>query len=646
MKKIIYIVVLVFVTSFVYAQKGRVRAMENDYENFAYVKTSDVLLRVAEKGYKSVNLFEKLANSFYFNNKMEEAVKWYGELMALNEEVDPELYYRYAQALKYIERYEEADAWMQKFHELNTEDSRGKAFINNVDYLKIIENNTNDDIVLHNLSINSETSDFGTFQLNNQIVFASSRGNGRKYKWNEQPFLDLYSAEKEGDTTFTNVSNFDSNLNTKFHESTPTFTKDGKRVYFTRNNYYQGKYRKDDNNINRLKLFRATINDAGEWGNIKSIHFNSDEYSVAHPTLNPDGTRLYFASDMPGTIGQADLYVVDVNEDGSLGEPRNLGTEINTEGKETFPFMNDQGDLYFSSDGYPGLGGLDIYIIRDFEKLYQENNELIKGNLAKPINSPQDDFGFFENLSTKQVFISSNRPNGKGDDDIYTFTIPECKQTVEGLVKDKINLELLPNSMVTLFDKQGQKIKEVVVGDDAYFNFSVDCETEYLVRAEKETYTPDEKRFTTPNKSQELKLELLLEKDEYELKVGDDLAKVLDIPIIYFDFDKYNIRYDATVELQKVLEVMTEYPTMIVDIRSHTDCRGSYKYNETLSDNRAKSTRQYLIEKGIEPERLTAKGYGEYELVNNCGCEPDNYSTCSEVEHQLNRRSEFIIVKI
>ncbi|MBD0830510.1 OmpA family protein [Aestuariibaculum sediminum] len=642
--------VLIFLISYLgHSQKAKVQSVvNNDYNSFAYVKTSDILLKVAENGYKSPELFEKLANSFYFNNKMEDATKWYSELINLKgDDVDSEVYFRYAQALKYIEKYEEADRWMQKFYDSNIYDSRGKAFISNVDYLSDIEQNVNKDLVLHNLNINTALSDFGTVQINNSIVFASTRGDGRIYKWNEQPYLDLYSAVKQNDSTYVQVKNFDSEINTKFHESTVTFTKDGKRVYFTRNNYYQNKYRKDDQNINRLKIFRATVKNDGSWGDIESLHFNSDNYSVAHPVFNAKGTKLYFASDMPGSIGESDIYVANVNKDGSVGNPINLGPSINTEGKETFPFINDKGDLFFATNGYPGLGGLDIHVIRDFENKFQNrSNDFEIKNIGPPINSPQDDFCYYENTQTKEGFITSNRPNGKGDDDIYSFKIYSCEQVVEGVVVDKISLELLPQAKVTLYNKFGELVNEMVVGNDAYFKFDVECNAEYLVRAEKEKYIPDEKRFTTPVKQQKLELEFTLTRNEHNLKPGDDLAKVLDIPIIYFDFDKYNIRYDAQVELQKVFEVMKQYPTMVVDIRSHTDCRGSYKYNEALSENRAKSTRRYLIKMGIAPDRLTAKGYGEYRLVNDCGCEGNVTVECSEEDHQLNRRSEFIIMKM
>ncbi|MTE27260.1 OmpA family protein [Winogradskyella ouciana] len=630
-----------------YAQEGKIKSVQDDYRDFAYVKTSEVLLEVANKGYKSVDLFQKLANSYYFLNDMENAAKWYGELMELNEVIDPEYYFRYALALKGIKNYEESDKWMKKFHELKPDDLRGKAFLSRVDYRSNIEEASREDIEPQNLEINTEFSDFGTTEYENGIVFASARGGGRKYRWNEEPYLDLYSVEKT-ENGFGEVKEIDGKVNTKFHESSAVFSPNGKYMFFTRNNFFKLRYKEDDSGINRLQLYRATLSEDGTWDEIHKIHFNSEDYSVAHPALNLTGSRLYFASDMPGTFGQSDIFVVDVNDDGTLGEPENLGPSINTEGQESFPFMDTSGNLFYSSTGFPGLGGLDVFKSEGLDqKVAQGSNRNFPiENIGKPVNSAADDFGYYENLVTKRVYFSSNREGGKGSDDIYTFQVPECEQLVVGTVQDKKTDELIPNATVILFDGEGNELERKTVGDDAAFEFELECEMEYLIRGEKETYISDEKRFTTPKKKQELQLQLLLDKDVQEINPCDDLAKILDIPIIYFDFDKYNIRYDAEIELQKVLAVLNKYPTMTIDIRSHTDCRGTMAYNKTLSENRAQSTRQYLLDNGISEDRLTAKGYGESRLVNDCGCEPTNESSCSEEEHQLNRRSEFIITSI
>lgn len=644
-KRILSILALSLLITTGYAQKGKVRQANKEFDNLAYVKTSEILLKVAENGYKTVDLLQKLADSFYFNNQMEEASKWYGELMAMNDNVDPEYYFRYAQALKAVENYAESDKWMKKFHEADRSDLRGRAFASTVDYLSMIDEASRD-FEVKNMDINTELSDFGTTQYQDQLVFASARGGGKKYKWNEQPFLDLFSATKQEDGSYSGADAYNDKVNTKFHESSAAFTPDDQVMYFTRNNYYNKKYKKSEDGTNRLKLFRATLED-DEWANIESVHFNSDEYSVAHPTINLTGTKMYFASDMEGTLGKSDIFEVDINSDGTLGDPVNLGASVNTEGHETFPFINSEGDLYFSSNGFSGLGGLDVFVIREFEKRRESNQQLILENVGRPINSPMDDFAYYENIGTKEGFFTSNRDGGKGDDDIYSFIIPDCEQIVEGIVKDQETETPIVGAKVTLLDAEGTALNSQIVGADGAYKFEkLECEKEYLIRIEAEDYETVEERFTTPKKPQELVINPTLEKDVKGITEGTDLAETLGIPIIYFDFDKYDIRYDAEVELQKVLAVMNQYPDMVVDIRSHTDCRARAAYNERLSENRAQSTRDYLISKGIAAERLTAKGYGESQLVNDCGCEPTNDSDCTEEQHQLNRRSEFIIVKM
>lgn len=628
-----------------FAQKSKINKANRQYKNFAYIKTSEILLEVAKEGHKSIDLFEKLGDSYYFNNKMEDAIKWYGELMMLNDVIDPEYYYRYAQALKYQENYAESDIWMKKFYELKTDSDKGKAFASAIDYVPLIEEESKD-FEVKNLEFNSAVSDFGTTKFNDQLIYASAKGTGKDYNWNEQPFLDLMVVSmQEDDSTYMNAESYDSAINTKYHESTAAFMSDGQMMFFTRNNYFNKKLKSDrDDNVN-LKIYRAILQEEGEWGEIEPVHFNDDGYSVAHPSISAAGDRMYFSSDMPGTEGESDLYVAQIYSTGKLGVPVNLGKMINTERRESFPFINEKGDLYFASDGHDGLGGLDIFVVKKFEEKFANSDTLTVVNVAKPINSSKDDFGYYENLSSKEGFFTSNRPNGKGDDDIYGFdTSDRCEQKVEGVVRDKKTLELLPDAEVVLFDKNGTELDRVTVGEDATYSFkSLECEKEYLIRGEKDDFIADERRFTTPSTEQELEIELLLDKDVKEIVVGADLADLLDIPIIYFSFDKSDIRPSAALELEKIITVLKQYPTMKIDIRSHTDSRGTFRYNDALSERRNKATIDHIINVGgIDLNRLSGKGYGERQLVNKCS----DGVRCYESDHQRNRRSEFIVISI
>lgn len=632
-----------------YAQKATINKATDDYNNFSYVKTTDILLDVANRGFKSVDLFQKLGNSYYFNNKMKEAAKWYGELMKLEAEnlenkIDPEYYYRYAQSLKSIENYNESDLWMQKFSELKVNDSRANNFKTSRNYLNNIDLNS-ENIEIVNLPFNSEQSDFGAAFNENEFIFASSRGNGKIYVWNNKPYLELYSISKASDGTFENLKKFNDAINTKYHESSVAFMPDGKSMYFTRNNFFKSKLKRDESGVNRLQLYSAKKGESNSWESIESIHFNNESYSVAHPTINSKGDKLVFASDMPGTLGLSDLYIVEINPDGTLGAPVNLGASINTEAQETFPFINEKGDLYFSSNGYPGLGGLDIYKINDFESKLRKNLSLTVENIGKPINSPNDDFSYYENLNTKQGYFSSNREGGKGDDDIYWFRIPDCIQKLAGKVFDNKSNKLLAGAKVVLLNSDGVIVAEQIVGDNAVYNFeSLNCDSQYFVRVSKELYeTSEQGILATSNRKEQLTIDLPLVEEEIVIAAGTNLRDAFNLNPIYFDLDKSNIRSDAAIELQKIVAVLNKYPNMIIDVKSHTDSRGTTSYNKSLSTRRNNATIKYLVEVGqIDAIRISGQGYGESELINKCA----NGIRCTKEEHQLNRRSDFIIVKM
>nr|WP_114902991.1 OmpA family protein [Kordia sp. SMS9] len=643
-KYLIY-TVLSLCVFFGYAQERKLNKADKKYDSYAFINAIEIYEEVAEEGYKSKELFEKLGNAYYFNADLINASKWYGELFSLGEEVAPEYYFRYAQALKAEKRYAESDKKMQEFNKLTGSDIRGTKFVNTRNYLDEIAE-LSGRYRIENLGVNSPYSDFApSFYLENNLVFSSARDTGvaqrYKHKWNARPFLDLYGAEVADNGSLANVDKFSGKLNTKYHESTTVFTKDGNTMYFTRNNYYKGKYKKDRKGINKLKIFRATRED-NRWANVEELPFNSDLYSVAHPALSVDEKKLYFASDMPGSVGQSDLYVVDINEDGSFGEPKNLGKGINTEARENFPFVSQDNELYFASDGHVGLGGLDIFVMR------LDDEEQIIYNVGEPVNSSVDDFSFIINTKTGKGYFASNRDGGQGDDDIYSFLEMKpiqwsCEQEIVGVTKDNKTNELLTGAQVKLFDNDNKELENTYSDEQGKFRFKamLACNEVYFVRASKKDYNSAEAFMPKQEEAGLRSVVLLLEKEEVPFKVGDDLAKILNIPIIYFDFDKSNIRPDAAAELEKVVAVMKKYPTVKIDVRSHTDSRGSDPYNMALSQRRNKSTREYIVSRGIDVSRLTGQGYGETRHVNKCS----NGVKCSEEEHQLNRRSEFIVVE-
>ena len=644
MKKNVLLYFIVMVSSSLFAQQSKVKTANTDYNNYAYIDAIKTYERVAEKGYRSENLFKKLGNSYYFNSNFEGASKWYGELFAMNTEVEQEYYYRYAQSLKATGKLDQAAKMMNKFATKFKSDDRAKLYKENVNYLDQIKANSGR-YKIEDAGINSKYSDYSSFVYDNKIYFASARDTGnftkRKHKWTGEYFTNLYFADIDpADNKTAKVNKFRTVLNTKFHESSPAFTKDGKTVYFTRNNYVNGRKGKDGNKITLIKIYRATLEN-GKWTNVKTLSFNSDNYSTAHPALSPDEKTLYFASDMPGTLGQSDIFKVRIDSDGGFGIPENLGNTINTAGKETFPYVSSVNELYFASDGHPGLGGLDVFVGKI------EDNGTISNiqNLGADINSPKDDFAYIIDPNSGKGYFSSNKDGGQGSDDIYKFLETRslrCVQVLEGIITDALTHEVLLNTKVTLYDNQGA-IKNTTVSDNSgSYSFSVDCGKTYNVRTEKPEYETKEVNVTIGKLSGKTSLPVAMDKSVCRFAVGDDLAKCFGIKMIYFDLDKSDIKPVAALDLEKILDVLKTHPNMKIDIRSHTDSRASFKYNEALSERRTKSILQWFIVNGIQADRLTGRGYGERQLVNGCS----DGVPCTEEQHQMNRRSEFIIKAI
>ena len=647
--KFIFATLLVFTTLSVFSQGGKVASGNQDYDRYAYFDAIKVYEKVVEKGYKSAEVLQRLGNSYYFTANYKDAARTYGELYAEYGNMSSDLLYRYAQSLKSVGDYAKADEIMNKYVSATAESRRAVLFEKQRNYLEEIKNNSGR-YEIKNAGINSKSRDYGPAFFDNKLVFASTRDNGgiagRTHSWDGQSFTQLYGVDMSEEGSLGVPSKFSKVLNTKYHESTPVFTKDGKTMYFTRNNYTDGKLGKDSKKTTLLKLYRSTF-DGENWSEAEELPFNSDDYSCAHPALSVDEKSLYFASDMPGTKGESDIYKVDLNENGSFGEPMNIGLPVNTEGRETFPFITKNNELYVSSTGHPGLGGLDVFVV----KMKEDGTFGYVQNVGEPINSKVDDFAFIINSDTKVGFFSSNREeDNNGLDDIYKFKetqeIPQiCEQYLKGVAVDLDTNLPLGNAKVTLFDVDGNKLKEVMSDDNGNYDFGkVPCGATYAIRAEKEGYSTAEATVQIPNESGVTTSNLGVDKPIKQVQVGDDLSKALNIPMIYFDLDKYYIRPDAAVELAKILIVMTENPTWKVDVRSHTDCRQTAAYNMNLSNNRAKSTIAWLVKNGIDASRLTGRGYGESQLRTDCPCEPTNESSCSEEEHQLNRRSEFILV--
>lgn len=644
------------------AQSLSVRQADKKYNNYAYADAIKLYENAIKEGSTEENVFQKLGNSYYFTGDLKQALKCYQELFAINRNQEAEYLYRYSQCLKSAGNYTKSDEILDIFSEKAPLDKRGILFKKNRNYLDDIKANSGR-YEIADAGINSKDSDYGSALIDNKLVFTSARDTGgiikKNFKWTNKSISTLYSVDLMPDGSISNPVFFHKKgLKSRFNESTPVFTKDGKTMYFTKNNSINGKRGQSENKVTLLKLYKTIlIND--EWSNVQELPFNSDQYSVAHPALSVDEKTLYFASDMPGTLGLSDLFKVSINNDGTYGKPENLGAEINTEGRETFPFISNDNEIYFASDGRPGLGGLDVFVA----KINNDGSCEEVQNLGEPINSKQDDFAFIINSKNRNGFFSSNRENSLGLDDVYRFTEIRklvCEQDLMGTVTDAETNQTLSNVTLSLFNEAYQFVAEVVSDQNGNYIFpNVKCGKKYFIKTSKTDYEIKEIPIALKRITGKTTLAIAIQKKFTPLvakqvvvkttkvnpviiksiKVGTDLAKLLHIPMNFFDLGKATIKKSSEPQLQKIVDILNQYPTLKLDIRSHTDSRQSAENNMVLSEKRAQSTKNWLVQKGIDGNRLAAKGYGETKLVNRCA----DGVKCTEQEHQQNRRSEFII---
>lgn len=743
-KKRLLLSILLVTTLTVFSQTGKLHKADKYYEKLSYFKAIELYSELIGSEVDGPFLKAKLAYSYYNIGDMKNAADNYTKAFASESNLASDHYFYFAQALKQVGNYSESDKWMAKFHELTKSDQRGTSYASNTTYLDQIKKEGNH-FEIKSVTFNSEFSDFGGYSLNKtgKLYFITSRRNKavkQSWSWNGKTFLDIY-AFNEADSNEINPKLFSKKVNTKYHEGPICFTIDESRVYFTRNNIAKGKAKRDSLGIQNIKLYTAQVNNEGKWFNEKELAINSRYFSVGHPTISLDGKTLFFVSDMPGGFGGADIYKAEILADGNLGTPINLGETINTEGKEMFPWISPDGLLFIASDGFIGLGGLDIFVAK-IEKDGTIKNKL---NAGEGINSQRDDFGLIFKKDAKSGYFSSNREGGLGEDDIYAFKLTRPFQfsiELKGIVIDNLTKQFIAAAKVYLKNENGSVIDSTIADESGAYLFNIEFNQSYTIEALKNNYfensvavsTIDFKENTLQQdvvldkntgiflyglikdaKSQQviedvlvtikdkqtgntifagktsqigdftiglpntklkdkLAYSITLEKEGYLTKthdfsyviktagiikvtdlmnvsmnkvdVGIDLATIINIKPIYFDYGKYAIRKDAAIELDKIVKIMKENPKMEIELGSHTDCRGSIASNDYLSNNRATASANYIKERIPNPERIYGKGYGESKLKVNCPCEGTVKSTCPETEHQKNRRTEFIIMKM
>jgi peptidoglycan-associated lipoprotein len=432
-------------------------------------------------------------------------------------------------------------------------------------------------------------------------------------------------------------------LNSEFEDGTPCISSDFSTLYFTR-------CKKGKNQQLGCQIMRATVS-GGDWSEPEvELEALGDSVTSAHPAISPDGNTLYFVSDMPGGLGENDIWKVSRGQGGSWGDPVNLGEEINTPGNELYPFVHNDGTLYFSSDSRVGLGGLDIY-----KATKDETDSWRLENMKPPINSPEDDFGIVFEADVERGFFSSSR-KGRGNDDIFSFVLPPLEFSVTGIVRDERNDQILPGSTVKSVGSDGITV-EANTGEEGTFKFMLKPGTDYVFIASQPGYLNGKERESTRGMDQS---------KEFEVTIYlASITQVIELPNIFYDFAKWDLRPESMVSLDNLVETLDDNPNVTIELMSHTDSRGTPADNQELSQKRAQSVVDYLISKGIQPDRLKAKGYGESQpkvvdekvlsqydfleledvlteaFINQLGS-----AELEEKAHQVNRRTEFRVLSI
>jgi len=622
MKKI-YIIIFVLVSTLISAQNKETQIADKFFKKYEFISAAEFYLKLVASNNADGYVYRQLGDCYFNIYNTKEAAKWYAKAIAQKQ--DSELYYRYAQMLKANGNYVESNKQMQKFAALKPNDSRTKIFNENPNYIPVLLDQQKS-FDIKSIDINSDKSDFGAILQDNTIYFTSARNSKSKiYSWTKEPFLDIYIANLNEDGTISNILQI-KELNSKYHDGSVSISQDGSTMYFTSDSFRENSFEKDK--ASKLKLGKNNIFSAkfinGKWDEITSLPFNSKDYSSGNPSISKDGKTLYFSSNRPGSVGGVDIWKVAISETGSYGSPENLGKSVNTEGNESFPFITSDNVLYFSSDAKQGLGAMDVY------KIDLTTNSAAK-NLGKPVNSEKDDFAFTINENKNIAFVASNR---NGNDDIFKL-IPICNYEVNAIVTNANSGAILAEANVSILDDKNNIISSLKSNSKGEVSYTVECEKAYTIQAIKDGFESNSFAVTaSKKKGGSIKIDVALK------PISEIITeKEVNLKPIFFEYNNSNITQQGAFELDKLVQIMKNNEKLFIFVKSHTDNRGSDEFNLLLSDKRVKATIQYVISNGIDPNRISGKGFGETEPKVDCK------ENCTEEAHEQNRRSEFLIVK-
>lgn len=658
------LIILVLLSLSTSAQEHKMKMGNTYFDQFNYEMAIKYYKPIKDK---SIDVLRNLAHSYFMTGDLVNAKQAYEQIYTLPQKTFQDGW-NYFLVLQQLGEYDKAAALLPELAKLNPNDLRVNYQQKAGTYYKDLITAT-PAYEVKNLNMNSSHQEFYTAILGDQVVYASTRNPLKIFKrvWvgNQKGYLNLFVSKIPDDKDFKKGKPFSKKMNKKYHDGPVAFDASGTLMVITRNNYSG----KSSDGTRKLQLFVSEYKN-DEWSTPVAFPYNSAEYSVGHASLTPDGKFMFFVSDMPGGVGGTDLYLVERKTDGSWGQIKNL-IELNTEGNEMFPIFHPDSILFFSSNGHPGLGGLDVFGVAVTGDRY--NTFGLPENMGTPINSTSDDFALTLDKNQKFGYLTSNRAEGQGDDDIYAVNVVKPKVfekpthqpapeeivpvqpalfALKFIVKDKLTDKVIPYP--TIHQKDNITFEEDQNQTDSLGSYLQelpkaklnDNVSYYLTTSHPDYVTNTQNYYQKLLKPGVYEHVIYMEPLKQTLLLGEDLAKRFNINPIYFDLDKSDIRPDAAIELDKIVQIMNTYPDIVIELGSHTDCRAPYAYNMALSERRAKASAEYVRQRIINPKRIYGKGYGETRLVNYCECEGDYTAICTEEQHQMNRRTEFRVVAI